>query len=181
MKKFFVLVLIIAVSITQFNCSDDDSGEHISLEASISSDSKLEGKDLIHNVVIDKSTKIQEYKFKLKDNTSDKSTDYDSPVFSNGVTLLNNSISIPADVSNFTITIPTREDLEGEPEEFYKISIEDITATGTIIDHYVEVQDFIWKGLNLFSLWQENVPNLADNKFNTQDDYVRFINNASGT
>jgi hypothetical protein len=30
------------------------------------------------------------------------------------------------------------------------------------------VQDFIWKGLNQYYLWQADVPNLADDRFVTQ-------------
>lgn len=32
----------------------------------------------------------------------------------------------------------------------------------------LEVQNFIWKGLNLYYLWQADVPNLSDNKFANQ-------------
>ncbi|QQY83916.1 peptidase S41 [Tamlana sp. s12] len=39
-----------------------------------------------------------------------------------------------------------------------------------------EVNDFIWLGLNEIYLWQDKVPNLADNKFNNTDDYFSFLN-----
>jgi peptidase S41-like protein len=39
----------------------------------------------------------------------------------------------------------------------------------------IEIQDFIWKGLNTFYLWQESVPNLADDKFATNTEYVNFL------
>ncbi|CAH8290179.1 C-terminal processing protease CtpA/Prc [Mariniflexile fucanivorans] len=42
-----------------------------------------------------------------------------------------------------------------------------------------EVNDFIWKGLNNLYLWQENIANLADNKFTNQDDYYTFLNSYS--
>ena len=29
----------------------------------------------------------------------------------------------------------------------------------------LEIQNFIWKGLNQYYLWQADVPNLADNRF----------------
>jgi hypothetical protein len=29
----------------------------------------------------------------------------------------------------------------------------------------LEVQDFIWKGLNQYYLWQPDVPNLSDDRF----------------
>jgi C-terminal processing protease CtpA/Prc len=37
------------------------------------------------------------------------------------------------------------------------------------------VQNFIWKGLNLYYLWQGNVPNLADTRFKTQGDLDQFL------
>lgn len=41
----------------------------------------------------------------------------------------------------------------------------------------LEVQNFIWKGLNLYYLWQDNVPNLADSKFKTQGELDAFLTN----
>lgn len=37
------------------------------------------------------------------------------------------------------------------------------------------VNDFIWKGLNLYYLWQADVPNLSDTKFNSQKDLNTFL------
>ena len=43
-----------------------------------------------------------------------------------------------------------------------------------------EINDFIWKGLNLYYLWQEDVPDLADNRFsNLEELYTFFRGNAS--
>lgn len=39
-----------------------------------------------------------------------------------------------------------------------------------------EVNDFIWKGMNSWYLWQENVSNLSDNKLKNSREYTRFIN-----
>ena len=39
----------------------------------------------------------------------------------------------------------------------------------------IEVNDFIWKGLNLYYLWQADVPNLADNRFANQEDLNAFL------
>ncbi len=41
----------------------------------------------------------------------------------------------------------------------------------------IEVQDFIWKSLNQFYLWQENVPNLSDTKFSNQAQLNSFLEN----
>lgn len=42
-------------------------------------------------------------------------------------------------------------------------------------DKAVPVNDFIWKGLNLYYLWQQDVPNLNDNKFSNQSALNDFL------
>jgi carboxyl-terminal processing protease len=42
-------------------------------------------------------------------------------------------------------------------------------------DNAVPVQDFIWKGLNLYYLWQEQVPNLSDDRFSDQEQLNNFL------
>lgn len=42
-------------------------------------------------------------------------------------------------------------------------------------DNAVPVNDFIWKGLNLYYLWQENIPNLADDRFANQEQLNNFL------
>ncbi|MBZ4037708.1 peptidase S41 [Flavobacterium sp. 17A] len=39
----------------------------------------------------------------------------------------------------------------------------------------VQVNSFIWKGLNEVYLWQADVPNLADNRFASEDDLNKFL------
>ena len=41
----------------------------------------------------------------------------------------------------------------------------------------LEVQNFIWKGLNLYYLWQEDSPDLADNRFGNQTQLNAFLAN----
>lgn len=43
----------------------------------------------------------------------------------------------------------------------------------------LEVNDFIWKGLNLYYLWQADVPNLSDAKFKNQTELNTFLNGYS--
>lgn len=40
---------------------------------------------------------------------------------------------------------------------------------------HLEIQNFIWKGLNQYYLWQPEVPNLADNRFAKQTDLDAFL------
>ena len=38
-----------------------------------------------------------------------------------------------------------------------------------------EIHDFIWRGMNLWYLWQGDVPNLADEKRSDIDEYKRYL------
>lgn len=40
----------------------------------------------------------------------------------------------------------------------------------------LDVQNFIWRGLNELYLWQEKVPDLADNRFYNDGEYFHFMN-----
>ena len=40
----------------------------------------------------------------------------------------------------------------------------------------IAIQNFIWKGLNLYYLWQADVPNLADSRFRDQSELNDFLN-----
>jgi hypothetical protein len=41
----------------------------------------------------------------------------------------------------------------------------------------LEVQNFIWKGLNLYYLWQDDAPDLADDRFQNQGQLNAFLTN----
>jgi len=43
----------------------------------------------------------------------------------------------------------------------------------------LEINDFIWKGMNLYYLWQADVPNLADNRFANQTELNTFLSGYS--
>ncbi|WP_345274782.1 S41 family peptidase [Flaviramulus aquimarinus] len=38
-----------------------------------------------------------------------------------------------------------------------------------------EINDFVWKGMNLYYLYKEDVPNLANNRFSTSNDYLDYL------
>lgn len=39
----------------------------------------------------------------------------------------------------------------------------------------IEIQDFIWKGMNSYYFWQSNVPNLSDTRFDSQSQLNDFL------
>jgi C-terminal processing protease CtpA/Prc len=43
----------------------------------------------------------------------------------------------------------------------------------------LRIQDFIWKGLNLYYLWQADVPDLSDNKAENQEQLNQFLRTKS--
>ncbi|WP_299528019.1 S41 family peptidase [uncultured Lutibacter sp.] len=45
-----------------------------------------------------------------------------------------------------------------------------------LIPQNVEIQDFVWKGMNSWYNWQSSVENLADTKDSNQADYVSYLN-----
>jgi len=41
----------------------------------------------------------------------------------------------------------------------------------------IEIQDFVWKGMNSWYNWQSSVSNLADTKGDNANDYFSYLNN----
>ena len=64
------------------------------------------------------------------------------------------------------LTVSCSKEEDGLPEDF----------TVTTDD---EINHFIWKGLNLYYLWQEDVPNLADNRFGNLEELYTFFRGSS--
>lgn len=42
-----------------------------------------------------------------------------------------------------------------------------------------EISDFVWKGMNIFYLYKSEIPNLADDRFTSNNDYNTFLNSFS--
>lgn len=73
------------------------------------------------------------------------SNDYAAPTFSNGVVMnANGTLTVPAGVSKFTITIPTVPDGIVEPDEVLPVTVGGLTGTGVILndDHAPAAGDF---------------------------------------
>jgi C-terminal processing protease CtpA/Prc len=51
---------------------------------------------------------------------------------------------------------------------------DDITEIGPGPEN-LDIQDFIWNGMNVFYLWQPRVPDLADDRFSDQEQYEQFL------
>ncbi|WP_395688382.1 Calx-beta domain-containing protein, partial [Caenimonas koreensis] len=102
--------------------------------ASVTDATIVEGGNLVHTVTLSDVTSIPlSYAFTLSNGTA-SSGDYGSPVFSNGVTFAAGTITVPAGVTAFTVTIPTTPDLLDESDETVHLDVGGVTATGTILD-----------------------------------------------
>jgi carboxyl-terminal processing protease len=44
----------------------------------------------------------------------------------------------------------------------------------------LEVEDFIWKGLNTYYYWQSSIPDLADNRFDSRESYATYLSDFDG-
>ena len=94
-----------------------------------------EGTDLVYNVELSESTTgATVYPFKLGGGTA-TADDIGQPVFSNGVVLnTDGTITLPAGVTSFSVTVPTTQDSTLESSETLPLSIDGTVATGTILD-----------------------------------------------
>jgi carboxyl-terminal processing protease len=41
------------------------------------------------------------------------------------------------------------------------------------------INDFVWKGMNVFYLYKDNIPNLANDRFSSNGDYANYLNTFS--
>ena len=99
-------------------------------------DSVPEGTDLVYNVSLSNaSTTATTFTFSLGGGSA-SADDYGTPVFSHGVVLNpNGTITVPAGVTSFTVTVPTVDDLLYETTETVPLTIGGVSATGVIIDN----------------------------------------------
>ena len=102
----------------------------------VTSDTQTESDSLVHTVTMSGESSSDEiYSFSITDDTSDSATDYSASIFSNGVTLNGSTITVPAGVTEFTITTPTTDDTLDENSEVYNLNVGGVAATGTIEDN----------------------------------------------
>lgn len=105
--------------------------------SSVGDAEEVEGADLIHSISLSNvNPEIKSFAFSLIDETTNI-TDYGVPIFSNGVSINSTStlITVPAGVSNFTVTIFAIDDFFDEDDESYLLNFEDVSATGTILNN----------------------------------------------
>ncbi|MBH0097405.1 hypothetical protein I6E61_13505, partial [Psychrobacter sp. NZS113] len=108
---------------------------------SVGNASATEGDNLVHQVTINGVTEADvTYDFDLAGNSATEGDDYSSDpadlLFSNGVTYdaATGTITVPAGVTDFTVSYPTSNDAILENNETTSLTIGADSGTGTIID-----------------------------------------------
>ncbi|WP_193747488.1 retention module-containing protein, partial [Cellvibrio sp. OA-2007] len=111
---------------------DNDSATTVS---SVSSPSVIEGGDLVYSIALSNpSASTTSLAYSLGGGSA-SATDYGTPTFNNGVTLVGGNLIIPAGVTSFTVTLPTVDDALNETAETVPLTIGGVTGTGTITDN----------------------------------------------
>ncbi|MDZ7921813.1 tandem-95 repeat protein [Rhodoferax sp.] len=108
----------------------------------VSSPREIEGTSLSYSVSLSgTTTQTVTYSFSLSGGApasqAATASDYGTPVFNNGVTFnaLSGTITVPAGVNGFNITIPTVNDVSYENEEYLLVNVGGAIGTGTIVDN----------------------------------------------
>ncbi|WP_284143765.1 Calx-beta domain-containing protein [Psychrobacter sp. WY6] len=109
---------------------------------SVGNATATEGDNLVHSVTINGVTQADvTYEFDLSGVTATDGDDYSSDptdlVFSDGVTYdpVAGTITVPAGVTDFTVTYPTLNDTILENDETTTVTIDGVIGTGTILDN----------------------------------------------
>ncbi|MFD0912287.1 retention module-containing protein, partial [Methylophilus luteus] len=104
----------------------------------VGDDSVVEGNNLVYTVTLSSTTAAPAtYKFELGGVTGTASSaDYGTPTFSNNVKLNNDgTITVPAGVTSFTVTVPTVDDAFVELDETLPLKVGDTVGVGIIQDN----------------------------------------------
>jgi T1SS-143 domain-containing protein len=119
----------------------------------------VEGNNLVYTVTLSATTNAETtYSFTLGGGTASAADYVTPPTFSNGVTYnaANNTITVPAGVKDFTVTVPTVDDTIVEPNETLPIKVGGVTAIGTIVDNDRATVDTVTAGPNGGSVVEGN-------------------------
>lgn len=109
---------------------------------SVSAAQVLEGNDLVHNVVLsNRSDHATSFNFAIQFENGSPA-DVGTAQFSNGVTLVDGQLLVPAGVSAFTITLPTINDHLAGPNHTLNLVVGGVSVHDTIVDAGVSPMRF---------------------------------------
>lgn len=108
--------------------------EPVTQVLSLSAAQVQEGNDLVHNVVLsNRSDQVTRFGFAIQFENGTPA-DVGTAQFSNGVTLVDGQLLVPAGVSAFTITLPTINDHVAGPNSTLNLVVGGVTVQDTIVD-----------------------------------------------
>ncbi|MGQ3170228.1 MAG: retention module-containing protein [Methylophilus sp.] len=118
---------------------DNDKAKVIEVEPGkpgVGDDAVVEGNNLVYTVKLDATTNgPTTFSFNLGGGSA-SAADYGTPTFSNNVVRnADGTITVPAGVSSFTVTVPTVDDTEVEVRESLPLQVGGVTGTGYIDDN----------------------------------------------
>ncbi|MEZ0209753.1 MAG: beta strand repeat-containing protein, partial [Methylophilus sp.] len=120
---------------------DNDRATIDTITAGPNAGSVVEGNNLVYTVTLSTTTNAPTtYSYSLGGGTA-STADYGSAVFSNGVSYnaATGTITVPAGVNSFTVTVPTIDDTLIEANETLPLNIGGKSATGIIIDNDIGI------------------------------------------
>ena len=118
---------------------DNDAPGVVSIEIGgpgVTGDTVVEGQSLVYTVKLsDTTASTSLYPFALGGGSA-SDADQGQPVFSDGVVLnADGTLSVPAGVSSFSVTLPTVDDAAVEPTESVPLSVGGLSSLGFVADN----------------------------------------------
>ncbi|MFO1219881.1 MAG: immunoglobulin-like domain-containing protein [Burkholderiaceae bacterium] len=116
---------------------DDDAAPTV---ATVTSASATEASNIIHTVTLSNPSSVATtYSLSLVDGSAtgggvDYTSTLTNAAFTNGVTISGGTITVPAGVTSFTVSVPTTGDALNEANETYTLNVGGASGTGTILD-----------------------------------------------
>ncbi|MGF1775192.1 hypothetical protein L4C42_23315, partial [Vibrio wakamikoensis] len=115
------------------NILDNDKPSVTLIDVAGEDDSVVEGSNLVFSVTLSEQTQSPvQYPLTLP---ASPDVDTTNISFSNGVSLTDGMLNVPAGITTFDIIVPTVDDELVEPTETYTLSVDGIDSTGTILDN----------------------------------------------
>ncbi|MEN3070399.1 beta strand repeat-containing protein, partial [Uliginosibacterium sediminicola] len=172
--------------------------------SSVSSASAVEGTAVIHTVTLNSYSTAGSTTFALSlaDVSATAGSDYTTtPSFSNNVTYANGFVTVPANVSSFTVSVPTTDDSIIESTETYTLSVGGKVGTGSILDndtlsvssvssasavegtaivHTVTLNSYSTAGSTTFALSLADVSATAGSDYSTTPSFSNNVTYANG-
>ncbi|WP_461168432.1 Calx-beta domain-containing protein, partial [Uliginosibacterium sediminicola] len=172
--------------------------------SSVSNGSAIEGTAVLHTVTLNSYSTAGSTTFALSlaAVSATAGSDYSTtPSFSDGVTYANGFVTVPVNVSSFTVSVPTTDDSIIESTETYTLNVGGKLGTGSILDndtlsvssvsdgtviegtavlHTVTLNSYSTAGSSTFALSLTDVSATAGSDYSTTPSFSDGVTYANG-